>query len=391
MKYEFDKVIDRRNTDSSKWDMIIKVSGDDDILPLWVADMDFPIAEPITEALRERLNHPVYGYTVVGDGLTSAVRDRMKRLYGWNLQPKQMVFTPGVMPAVNGALRAFTDPGDKVVIMSPVYPPFFSAIKNCGCEVSNSPLRIENGRFEIDFDDLESRLSDPAAKVLLLSSPHNPGGRMWTESELRVLGEAAVRNGCVIVSDEIHCELPLYGRKHTPIPLLSEDIARHSIVCMAPSKTFNLAAMSASLIIITDDDLRAKFEKGKAGMVGSPNLFGRIAMEAAFRHGDDWLDAVLRYIEGNLEFLCMFFEERIPEIKVMVPDATYLVWLDCRELGMSTEELSEFFRKKARVWLNDGYTFGPGGEGFVRLNMACPRVTLEKALARIEGAVAALR
>lgn len=390
MEYRFDTVIDRRNTDCSKWDRIIEVSGDEGILPLWVADMDFPVAEPITEALQERLKHPIYGYTVIGKGLIDAVCQRLQRLYDWTVEPEWLVFTPGVMPAVNTALKAFTNPGDKVVIESPVYPPFFSAAKNSRCEASVSELVMKNGRFEIDFDDLEARLADPRSRVLLLSSPHNPGGRMWSREELERMAESACRHGCYIVSDEIHCELLLHGRKHIPIATLSEEAARRSVVCMAPSKTFNLAGLSASVTIIPDEEVRKTFNQARAGMVGSPNLFGRIAMEAAYRHGDEWLKQVLEYIEGNLAYLTAFFTERIPTIKVMQPEATYLVWLDCRDLGMSPEELSEFFRKTARVWLNDGYTFGPGGEGFMRINIACPRTTLEKALVRIEQAVTSL-
>lgn len=390
MEYRFDTVIDRRNTDCSKWDRIIEVSGDEGILPLWVADMDFPVAEPITEALQERLKHPIYGYTVISKGLIDAVCQRLQRLYDWTVEPEWLVFTPGVMPAVNTALEAFTNPGDKVVIESPVYPPFFSAAKNSRCEASVSQLVMKNGRFEIDFNDLEARLADPRSRVLLLSSPHNPGGRMWSREELERMAESACRHGCYIVSDEIHCELLLHGRKHIPIATLSEEAARRSVVCMAPSKTFNLAGLSASVTIIPDEEVRKTFNQARAGMVGSPNLFGRIAMEAAYRHGDEWLKQILEYIEGNLAYLTTFFTERIPRIKVMQPEATYLVWLDCRDLGMSPQELSEFFRKTARVWLNDGYTFGPGGEGFMRINIACPRATLEKALVRIEQAVTSL-
>jgi cystathionine beta-lyase len=388
--YCFDRAIDRRNTNCSKWDGVARVFGDKDLLPLWIADMDFRVAEPIIEAIRERLNHPIFGYTMPNVGLIDTICERLERQYDWAVQPEWLVFTPGVIPALNASVKALTCPGDKVVIHSPVYPPFKGAVTNNRCETSVSQLILTNGRYEVDLDDFEARLADPKAKATILCNPHNPGGRVWTRAELEGMAEAACRHDRFIVSDEIHCELMLNGSTHVPVGALSDEIARRSIVCMAPSKTFNLAGLACSVTIIPDEGLRKRFAEAKAGIMGSPNLLGMIAMEAAYRHGDDWLRQVLKYIEGNLEFMCSYFEERIPQIRVMKPEATYLVWLDCRDLRMTPQDLSAFFRDVGKVWLNDGYTFGSGGEGFMRINIACPRATLAEALKRIENAVCGL-
>ena len=388
MKYNFDQIIDRHNTGGAKWDAVEAVFGTKDVLPMWVADMDFAVAKPITEALRKRTEHEVYGYTQPLPSLTEAVVDRMQRKYNWKIKPEWVVFTPGVVPALFAAVRAFTKPNDWVVLQGPVYHPFWSAITANGCCVADNALKLKKGRYEIDFKDLEGKFcGDKPPKMMILCHPHNPVGRVWTEKELRRMGEIVMKNDALMVSDEIHCELLLRGFKHIPFAALSEEFAQNSIVCMAPSKTFNLAGLSASTIIIPSKKIRDCFCTAKMGFTTGTNAFGLVGLEAAYRYGDEWLEQLLEYLQGNLEFLMKYFEEKIPEIKVIKPEGTYLVWLDCRKLNMNPKKLRDFFIKKAKVGLEDGTIFGPEGSGFQRMNIACPSATLKEALERIERAV----
>lgn len=401
MKYDFDEVVDRRGTDCYKWDASELLFGDKDIIPMWVADMDFKIAKPITEALRKRTEHEIYGYTMPSQSLIEAVVERMQKKYNWLIEPEWVVFTPGVVPALNAAVKAFTSPGDSVVVQEPVYYPFFSAIKDNGAHIASNDLKLINGHYEIDFEDLEKKFgpqpgtlpitSMPSrAKAMILCNPHNPVGRVWTKEELIKMGEIAISNDAVVISDEIHCELLFKGYKHIPFASISEEFKQHSIVCMAPSKTFNLAGLETSVIIIPNEKLRNKFNEAKGSFLQTPNTFGLVAMEAAFRYGDEWLEQLLEYIQENLEFLMDYFEKRIPKIKVIKPEGTYLVWLDCRELGMDAMALNNFMNRKAKVGLDDGYLFGTSGAGFERINIACPRSLLEEGLKRIENAVNSL-
>lgn len=387
MKYDFDRIIERHNTGSAKWDALKDVFGTEDVLPMWVADMDFPIAGPITQALRKRTEHEVYGYTQPTPSVIEAVVDRMQRKYDWKIKPEWIVFTPGVVPALYAAVKAFTHPGDGVILQGPVYHPFWSAITANDCRIANNELKLTAGRYEIDFDDLAAKTNSPRVKLMLLCHPHNPVGRVWGREELRRIGEIVLKNNAVMVSDEIHCELLFRGFKHIPFAAISAEFEQNCLVCMAPSKTFNLAGLGASTIIIPNKKLRDRFCAAKTGFMPGPNIFGLVALEAAYRHGDEWLEQLLEYLEGNLEFLVRYFAERIPAIKVIKPEGTYLVWLDCRKLGMDTERLKSFMIEKARVGLEDGTIFGAGGAGFERMNIACPRTTLKEALKRIEMAV----
>lgn len=395
MKYNFDCVIDRRNTDCAKWDAVELVFGSEDILPMWVADMDFPIAKPITEALRKRTEHEIYGYTRPGLSLIEAVVNRMQQKYKWGIEPEWIVFTPGVIPALHVAVRAFTHPGDEVIIQEPVYYPFWSAVTDNGCSVVNNTLELIGGHYEVNFEDLERRFgprvrmvpSPSRAKMMILCSPHNPVGRVWTREELVRMGEIVIKNDAIVVSDEIHCELLFKGAQHIPFASISEEFEQHSVVCMAASKTFNVAGLAASTIIIPNMKLRDTFNTARAGILPRPNVLALRALEAAYRDGDEWLEQLLDYLQGNLEFLMGYFMKKIPRVKVIKPEGTYLVWLDCRELGMDAVSLRAFMREKAKVGLDDGYLFGPGGAGFQRINIACPRPTLEEALKRIEAAV----
>ncbi len=398
MKYDFDKVRDRRNTNSAKWDAVTSVFGRDDVLPMWVADMDFPSAKPIVEALKKRAEHEFYGYTEPGTGVIHAVVERMQRKFNWRISPEWVVFTPGVVPAISVAIKALTHPGDEVILQEPVYYPFFSAVTLNGCHIVSNELRLINGRYEMDFQDLGGkflpkvgmRSAPRRIKTMVLCNPHNPVGRLWDKEEVTRMGETVIRNGAIVIADEIHCELLFEGRKHTPFASISDEFEQNCIVCMAPSKTFNLAGLSASSIIIPNKKLRDDFEKARASIVPRPNLFGLSALEAAYRFGDEWLEQLLAYLQGNLQFAINYFEERIHKIKVIKPDGTYLVWLDCRELGMDAMNLRAFMREKARVGLDDGFLFGQSGAGFERMNIACPRAILEEALSRIEAAVASL-
>jgi cysteine-S-conjugate beta-lyase len=398
MRYNLDDVCDRKGTDCSKWDYVKPIFGHEDVLPLWVADMDFPAAQPIVEALKKRAEHPFYGYTQPGSNVIESVVERLKHKFGWKIEPEWVVFTPGVIPALNIAIRAFTRPGDEVVLQPPVYFPFFSAVTGSGCQIASSPLTLINGRYEMDYADLEQHFSpkqgmhaSPSrAKAIILCNPQNPVGRLWTREEQTKLGEIVIRHGGLVISDEIHCEILFKGFQHTPFGSISEEFAQNSVVCLSPSKTFSLAGLEVSSIIIPNRKLRQEFANMRSGLVPGPNLFGYTALEAAYRYGDEWLGQVLDYLNVNLEFMTSYFENRIPRIKVIKPMGTYLVWLDCRALHLDDEELKDFMRRKARVGFDDGYLFGDGGSGFERINIACPRAILQDALNRIEKAVNSL-
>ncbi|MCR4393657.1 MAG: pyridoxal phosphate-dependent aminotransferase [Dehalococcoidales bacterium] len=399
MKYDFDQICDRRNTNCAKWDGVKAIFGREDIIPMWVADMDFPVATPIVEALKKRAEHPFYGYTQVGQGIIESVVERMERKFNWKIQPEWVVLTPGVVPALNVAIRSVSHAGDEIILQPPVYYPFFPAVTGSGCQIVYNPLKLVNGQYEIDFTDLEKRFHTRAGmhpvasriKAIVLCNPQNPVGRLWSKEELIRLGEIAIRHGAIVISDEIHCEILFKGYRHIPFAAISEEFAANSIVCMAPSKTFSLAGLEASSIIIPDKRLRDNFNNIRAGILPGPNLFGLTALEAAYRYGDEWLEQVLDYLQANLDFLLDYFEKKIPEIKVIKPQGTYLVWLDCRGLGFDDMGLRAFMREKARLGLDDGFLFGPGGSGFQRMNIACPRSILEEALNRLEAAVKELR
>ena len=395
MKYNFDEVVDRRGTGSLKWDGVELIFGDKDILPMWIADMDFKVAKPITDAILKRAEHAIYGYTTVSDSLISAVIDRLKVKYNWDVKPEWIIFTPGVIPALYTAIKALVSVGDSVLIQEPVYYPFFSVIRDNGAHIVSNDLKLINNHYEIDFDDLEMKflpkkdlLSEPSRiKAMILCNPHNPVGRVYTKEELTKMGEILIKNEVVIISDEIHCEIVYNGHRHIPFASISEEFANNSITCMSGSKTFNIAGLETSIIIIPKEKLRKRFIEVKGRLFSTPNPFGLVATESAFRYGDEWLSQLLEYLEENLRFLIDYVEKRIPKVKVIKPEGTYLAWLDFRELGMDEYTLSEFLRNKAKVGLDDGYVFGKSGAGFARLNFACPRVILEEGLRRIEKAV----
>ncbi len=397
MKYDFDQIHSRENTSCSKWDGAVAIFGSSDVIPMWVADMDFPAARPIVEALQERATHEFFGYTEPSKSLIEAVVERMERKFDWRIDPEWIVFTPGVIPALNVAIRSLTRPGDEIILQEPAYYPFFNSVRQNGAQIVTNQLILSNGRYEMDFEDLARkfqprmgmRAMPSRVKTIVLCNPHNPIGRLWNREELTRLGEIVIGNGATVISDEVHCELLFKGNSHTPFAAISREFEQNCIVCMAPSKTFNLAGLEASSIIIPNKKLRDNFNEARSG-VSRPNLFGFTAMEAAYRSGDDWLEQLLSYLDGNLEFTTEYFARKIPKIKVIKPQGTYLLWLDCRELGMDDPALREFFRKQAKVGLDDGFLFGAGGSGFQRMNIACPQGILQEALHRIETAVNSL-
>ncbi|MFC1953685.1 MalY/PatB family protein, partial [Chloroflexota bacterium] len=323
--------------------------------------------------------------------------ERMEKKYNWRISPEWVVFTPGVIPALNIAIRSLTHPGDEIILQEPVYYPFFNAVRQNGCQIVTNELKFANGKYDMDFDDLERKFQPRAGmgdvqsrvKTIILCNPHNPIGRVWDKGELTQLGKIVIGNGATVISDEIHCEILFKGNIHTPFAAISEEFEQNSIICMAPSKTFNLAGLEASSIIIPNKKLRDAFNESRAG-VNIPNLFGFTAMEAAYRYGDEWLEQVLDYLNSSLDFTFEYFDKKIPQIKVIKPQGTYLLWLDCQSLGMDDMTLRGFMRGTAKVGLDDGFLFGTGGSGFQRMNIACPRGILEEALQRIETAVNSL-
>ena len=387
MKYNFDTPVNRRGTASEKWDLLEQKFGGKDILPLWVADMDFRAPAPVIEALKKRVEHGVYGYTMRTASYYQSIVGWLKKRYGWETKYEWITYAPGVMPSINLAIQAFTYPGDKIVVQPPVYPPFFKTVENNGRSLLMNPLKYQDGSYKMDFDNLRKKLS-PRVKMLILCNPHNPVGRVWTRNELTELSELCLENNIMIVSDEIHSDLILKGHKHTPMATISKDVADITLTCMSPSKTFNLAGLCISSVIVSNLKMFRQFNIAtENAALETTNVFGIVASEAAYRYGEDWLEQLLAYVQGNVDFLLDYFKIRIASIKPVTPEGTYLVWLDCRDLGMNPTNLRQFMIKKAKVGLNDGSTFGLGGEGFQRINLACPRANLEEALKRIENAV----
>ncbi|HHU70138.1 MAG TPA: pyridoxal phosphate-dependent aminotransferase [Thermoanaerobacterales bacterium] len=388
MKYNFDEIIDRSNNYSSKWDNLELMFGRDDLLSMWVADMDFLCANPVTDAVVERAKQGIYGYTSRPSSYFESVVQWMKKRHNWDVKTEWMLFSPGVVPALSFMVNTFTHPGDKVIVQPPVYYPFFSVIKDNGRQIVNNPLIYKDGRYYMDFDDLESKAQDPQVKLLILCSPHNPVGRVWTKKELIRLGEICIKNNILVISDEIHCDILYPGITHTPFASVSEEFALSSLTCTAPSKTFNLAGLQTSTIIIPNKIYYNEYKNFLERVhLTQNNAFGLVALQAAYRHGEEWLDQLLAYLDENLRTLIESIDREIPQIKVVRPEGTYLVWLDCRGLGLDTEQLNDLMINKARVAFDDGIWFGIGGEGFQRINIACPRAYIHEAVKRIKKAV----
>ncbi len=382
-----DRRIDRRGTASLKWDFQKRLAGEEGLLPLWVADMDFPSPRQVQDALRRRVRHPVYGYTLEPESWYQAARQWTRSRHGWDLERDWLLACPGVVPAIDLAILAFTAPGDGVVIQPPVYHPFAACIRNNGREVLENPLRLEGSRYSLDLEHLERSLT-ARARMLLLCSPHNPVARVWRREELEGLAEVCLRRGLIVVSDEIHCDLVLRGHRHLPTASLSGEIGQRTVTLLSATKTFNLAGLGGSLAVIPDPGLRRRFRAAKEALwTGAANALSVVAAEAAWRHGAPWLERVLAYVAANYRFLSDFLTANLPGVRVFPLEGTYLAWLDLRALGLTDAELKRRILQTARVWLDDGPMFGTGGRGFQRLNLACPRAILREALERLARAL----
>jgi cystathionine beta-lyase len=377
----FDRIIDRRHTNSSKWEQY------GDALPLWVADMDFRAPEPVVEALRARVEHGVFGYTRPAPELREVVQAWLLKRHGWQVEEEAISLVPGVMRGVHMVAYATGREGDGILIQPPVYYPFFSVPENSKRVLQVSEIRRTNGRYQLDFDAFEEAITERTC-LFLLCNPHNPIGRAFTANELTRMAEICLRHDLIICSDEIHSDLIFSEARHTPIAALDPEIARRTVTCLAPSKTFNVPGLSCSVMVIEDAELRDKVTAAGAGLVRGSNMMGYTAALAAYRDGEAWLDELLVYLEDNRDYVHRFVESRLPGIQMIKPEATFLAWLDCRGAGIPGELTPhEFFLQEANVALNEGAKFGPGGEGFVRLNFGCPRATLTEALERMEEAL----
>ncbi len=403
MRFDFSEEIIRQGTNCLKWEFFPQddkyIYGDhthpkhgaNRLLPMWVADMDFRCPPAVVEALVQRAEHGIFGYSLPDDAYFDAVIGWFARRYGRQIERDWIVVTPGVVPSLNMMLQAFVKPGEKVLIQPPVYHPFSHAIENNDMVVAANPLRLVNGRYEMDFEDLAEKAADPAVKAAILCHPHNPVGRVWTQAELTRFGEICMENDVLVISDEIHGDLIYPGVKFKSYAAIGERFEQSSIVCSAASKTFNLAGLKTSNIIIPDPQLRESFQKvlKRNGLLGT-NTFGLTATQAAYDHCAGWLQEVMEYVAGNYEYMAQFVAANLPQLEVFRPEGTYLVWVDFRRLGLSPAQRKQFMLEETRLLLDEGEMFGPGGEGFERFNIACPRSILEEALARIEGAISRL-
>ena len=385
MKYNFDEIIPRRNTNSVKWDE----AAQDDIIPLWVADMDFRVLPQITEALRQRVDHGVFGYTHVPDSYYESVIRWFKDRHGLQgVKPSDIIYTSGVVPAISAIVRGLTLPGDKVLVQTPVYNCFFSSIRNQGCMVEENHLVYKNNTYVVDWDDFERKCADSRVRIFLLCNPHNPAGRVWKKEELQRMGEICQKHDVFVISDEIHCELVMPGNEYTPFASLSDGFLKNSATCVAPTKAFNIAGLQIANIIVKDRNKRERIDRAiNIHEVCDVNPFGVIATEAAYtEEGAEWLRQLNTYLFANYRFLCDFFSKHFPSLEVVKLEGTYLVWVDCSSLGKSSTEIVNNLYRHG-VWMNDGVMYGENQGAFIRINIACPRKILEEGLLRMEKAL----
>ena len=385
MKYNFDEIIPRRNTNSVKWDE----AAQDDIIPLWVADMDFRVLPQITEALRQRVDHGVFGYTHVPDSYYESVIRWFEDRHGLQgVKPSDIIYTSGVVPAISAIVRGLTLPGDKVLVQTPVYNCFFSSIRNQGCMVEENHLVYKNNTYVVDWDDFERKCADSRVRIFLLCNPHNPAGRVWKKEELLRMGEICQKHDVFVISDEIHCELVMPGNEYTPFASLSDDFLKNSATCVAPTKAFNIAGLQIANIIVKDRNKRERIDRAiNIHEVCDVNPFGVIATEAAYtEEGAEWLRQLNTYLFANYRFLCDFFSKHFPSLEVVKLEGTYLVWVDCSSLGKSSTEIVNNLYRHG-VWMNDGVMYGENQGAFIRINIACPRKILEEGLLRMEKAL----
>ena len=389
--WNFDEPAGREGTDCIKYDRREETFGVKNIIPMWVADMDFKTPDFVVQSLQRRLDHEIYGYSYRPAEYFQSIIDWIKLRHNWTIEKDWICFSPGIVPALNFCTLAFTQTGDEIIVQPPVYFPFFSAAESHGRNLKYNRLTESEGKWCMDFNSLINGINSKT-KMIIISNPHNPIGRVWTPEELGSLADICVKHNILMISDEIHCDLVLPGFTHTPLASLSEKIAENTVTLIAPSKTFNLAGLSTSSVIISNPLLRKSFNRVVDNLhVGSGNIFGNTASVAAYSNGHKWLDALLDYIDHNIEFVKDYCREMIPEIIPVQPEATYMIWLDCRQFGMTGKELQSFFVNKAGIGMNEGSTFGPGGEGFMRMNLGTTHQTVMKALEQIEKAVSAIR
>ena len=386
----FDTYLERRGTRSSKWDGCNARFGVDpsvELLPMWIADMDFRSPTEVVEALAQRVQTQAFGYTTVPDSFYDAILSWVERRYHWKIQKEWIVFTPGVVPAFNVAYQAFTQPGDGIIVPSPSYYPFFDGVRNNGRKVAACPLVEADGYWTLDFDLLERQVKDPDNKVLILSNPHNPTGRCWTAQELERLGTLCAENGVILLSDEIHADLIMEGGCHTCVGTLSQRIVDNTIFHFAPSKTFNLAGLQTAYTVIPNPELRQRFTAAiTANRVINMNWFGQVALETAYNQCEGYVDALCRYVSANMDYMADYLKENLPMLKMRRSEGTYMVWVDFRGTGMTTEEIERFIIHDAHIAVDLGTWFGAGGAGFLRFNLACPRMLVEQAMRQLTQA-----
>ena len=389
MEYNFDEISDRTLSDSLKWSKkyLEESFGDESCLPLWIADMDFKTPKPVIDALTERVAHGIFGYGYPPEEFKQCVVDWQKRRNGWYIEKEWLVFSTGILPALNFIIQSFCLPGDRIVLQTPVYYPFREIIESNGCFAADNPLILKDEKYEMNFDQLEQLVQHSRVKMLILCSPHNPVGRVWKEEELKRLGKICLANDVLVVSDEIHSDLIYTGHKHIPFASISETFAQNSIICTAPTKTFNLAGIQTSNLIIKNKRIREILGDKLTSAYIEPSVFAIAAQIAAYTKGEDWLAQLLQYLQANVTFTENFLLQHMPEVRLIQPEATFLAWLDFRQVFKDAPLLEEWMKKKAKVALDEGYIFGQGGEGFARINFACPRSTLENALLQIARAL----
>lgn len=391
MKYNFDKIIDRKNTNSVKYDKLEHYFGKEDLLPFWVADTDFNVPDCISNAIIKRAEHAIYGYSFRGKDCILSVQNWLKNRHDWEVKEEWISSSPGVVTALSLLLMSLTEKGDKIAVQPPVYHPFFHVINDTERSLVHNPLIRTENSYEMDFEHLE-QLAKDGLKAIIISNPHNPVGRVWTKDELLQLGEIAKKYDFLIISDEIHQDLIYKNHKHISLASLSDDLAQRTITCIAPSKTFNVAGLASSVIIIPNQELKKTYEKLLCAMhLDAGNLFGHVAMQAGYEHGAEWLNQLMEYLQCNVDYVREFLKKNIPEIKLVNPEATYLLWLDCRDLNISSEKLNQILINEAGLALNKGTTFGKEGNGYMRLNIGCPKSMLTKGLIILQQTVNQLK
>jgi cystathionine beta-lyase len=381
---DFDKVINREGTNALKLEFRERLFGTNDVLPLWVADMDFAVSDEIVKAIRKRMEHPIFGYTTRDEDFFDSIVEWVKKKHNWEISRQWVEASPGVVPTLILSVLAFTEPGDKIVIQPPVYPPFFDVVKDHKRVIKENPLLNTPEGYRMDFDHLDQVTSDPDVKMFIFCNPHNPVGRAWSREELKTAGEICLKNNVLIVSDEIHADLVLPGFSHIPMASISEEVANNTITCMSPSKTFNIAGLNTAYFITSNPRLlRMMRRKLQAYHLFIGNMFGAEALKVAYKYGEPWLEELLKYLQENINYVLAFVKNNMSEVKVHRPEATFLMWLDFAEWGFSPAQLKKFIIEKARLGLNDGPTFGAQGQGFQRLNIASPRPVIEEAMHRL--------